>query len=217
MSSEENRSMRGAKKKECRRCGFNGKVNDDKLCGKCEDDVRAKKELCGFCEWWVDDDGVGCDRCGFWFHGECEGMDQRVFEVVKSLETWFCKSCSHNAKKNMEEQYKLKQENSKMKDELKTLRDKNAAICQRLENIECKVNRPRPTPNVSGETNQNEGEKDKINELREELRMLKVANDEVRDMIKDLDKKWIERENELVRKVTEVMENIEEMRNQEKR
>ncbi|KAK3890321.1 hypothetical protein Pcinc_005703 [Petrolisthes cinctipes] len=118
----------------------------------------------------------------------------------------------------MEEQPKLKQEDSKMKDELKTLGDKNAAICQRLENIECKVNSHRPTPNVSRETNQNEGEKDEINELREELRMLKVANYEVRDMIKGLDKKWIERENELVRKVTEkVMENIEDMRDQEKR
>lgn len=54
--------------------------------------------------------------------------------------------------------------------------------------------------------------------MKEELRMLKAANAELRDMIKDLEKKWVDREEEMVRNISEkVMENIEEMQGRERR
>lgn len=54
--------------------------------------------------------------------------------------------------------------------------------------------------------------------IKEELKTLRSTNDELRDMIENLEKKWKERENEIVRRVTEeVKENIEEMHEKEKR
>ncbi|KAK4327621.1 hypothetical protein Pmani_001925 [Petrolisthes manimaculis] len=220
MSNEDNRILRdrGARKKECRRCGFSGKVSDDELCRKCEEEVKTKKEVC-YCSRWVEDDGAECDGCRNWIHRECEEMKQDKFDIIKGLEVWFCKLCSPYAKKKIEEQQNLRDENARMKTELQEVQGRNAEISKRMEQIENKWTQG-GSSNMSNRWDVlvDEAEQEGKKGLREEMRELREANDELKGMIKALDKKWLERESEMIKRVTErVKENIEEMQNRESR
>ena len=55
MDSDEKRSSRdgSARMKKCRRCEYNGKVNQDRICGSCEEIVKSGKEVCTACDCWV--------------------------------------------------------------------------------------------------------------------------------------------------------------------
>ena len=71
---------RGAKKKTCLRCDYRGRVNEDTMCKRCEEEVTSKKEICNKCERWVgeEEDGRSCDGCSNWRHRVCEPISQEA-------------------------------------------------------------------------------------------------------------------------------------------
>ena len=108
-----------------------------------------------------------------------------------------------------------------MKEELKEVKEKNTTICDKMKEFEKKLDwqNPEQSPRPRRwEENGRGNTSDDMSVMKEDLTKLKRANDDFRDMIINMEKKWMERENEIVRKVTErVAENLEEMHDKEKR
>ena len=224
----------GAKKKMCRRCEFTGKVNQDQLCGNCEEETRAKKEICPHCECWVENDGIGCDFCGNWYHRCCESIKQGMMKELKGM-IWICKACTPKVKRSMDDYQRIQQDNSQMKMKLKVLEEENNTISRAMEDLKGKIEamgeagnaNKASVSNTARRPNSRRWEVEAGRELgtgsggvdasmMEELRKLKQANDDLNKKIKDLDKMWERREEEIIRRTTEKLrENMEEMEEKE--
>lgn len=178
---EQGRS-RGGKKKECKECGYLGKVNEEKLCGSCDKIGRKKDEgpphahdVCKHCRRRVnqDDDGILCDDCNLWHHAHCEKVGEQMFRAIEKgeLNLWFCEKCSKRVKETVHEAKKLKLDNAEMKRELNSLKEGNVEMMNKM--IEY-----RTALEDEGQAGQQEqgkqeqgsvGAKREVRELREEL------------------------------------------------
>ena len=160
-----------------------------------------------------------------------EDITEEEMEAIKGMKSWLCTVCSKGVKEIMEEKHLLKRENAKMKEELKAVQEKNANIAKKMDELEAKWDRQgsgrNPSkPRPKSEANKwdalmdevDEREREGMKELREEMKKLRAANEDIKQMVKDLDKRWKEREDVIVKRVTEkVMENLEEVRDRERR
>lgn len=215
---------RTAKMKRCKRCEYNGRVNGDGICGSCCQDVVENREVCPACKHWVEEGGVECTRCCYWRHKQCAGLTDAGLKVVKNMDVWFCTSCSEEWKTD-------KEETERMRKELKGLQDKNLEINEKVKDIEEKcaswskdaekyhdVDSPSDWGLKKGEKEIVDPQKTGISNFVEEIKNLKKAHEEFKNMIVDIQKKWESREEEIIRKVMDkVVEHIEETQEKEKK
>ena len=130
MTREDNSDRdRNGKEKICIQCAFSGKLNEDKLCGSCNEEVTGKREICVTCDHWVESGGVECTRCGFWSHKHFEGFTEAAMRVIKSMKVWFCTPCSIEWKSDQ-------QNNAKMIEELLVVKRRNAEINNKMQELE---------------------------------------------------------------------------------
>lgn len=82
----------------CKRCGYNGMVNEEGLCRNCEEEERAGRETCKRCAKKVrhNERGLQCDSCQVWHHVKCEQVEDGVYEALKRQQgtLWFCTPCN---------------------------------------------------------------------------------------------------------------------------
>ncbi|KAK3886243.1 hypothetical protein Pcinc_009597 [Petrolisthes cinctipes] len=224
MNSEEYGGGGGnsTKLKACRRCEYNGKLNEDGICGNCKEEVTSKREVCTACKHWVENNGVECTKCKYWLHKECEGLTEAGLKVAKTREVWFCKICSY---KWMNDE----QENAKLREELRAVKSKNTEISEKMVALEEKWSRNKDKEDPEEEerdtgtkgmcgSEPTRGERKDMDSIREEVKELRADNYSLKKTIENLEKKWDKRDEEIVRKVTErMMENLEEEREREKK
>ncbi|KAK3879156.1 hypothetical protein Pcinc_016250 [Petrolisthes cinctipes] len=224
MNSEEYSGGGGnsTKLKACRRCEYNGKLNEDGICENCKEEVTSKREVCTTCKHWVENNGVECTKCKYWLHKECEGLTEAGLKVAKTREVWFCKICSY---KWMNDE----QENAKLREELRAVKSKNTEISEKMVALEEKWSRNKDKEDPEEEerdtgtkgmcgSEPTRGERKDMDSIREEMKELRADNYSLKKTIENLEKKWDKRDEEIVRKVTErMMENLEEEREREKK
>ncbi|KAK4307566.1 hypothetical protein Pmani_020710, partial [Petrolisthes manimaculis] len=101
---------RGARKKECKRCGFMGRLNEEEKCTSCEEDDKKKtrpshrqessqsRDVCKQCDDEVteEDAGIQCDHCKRWYHKNCEKVGEELYKQLErdKERLWFCKGCN---------------------------------------------------------------------------------------------------------------------------
>lgn len=156
MSQEEGRNC---KKKICRRCKYEGKVNQDELCRSCSyvltkqqggdsEDKQlmkgnnrkdSKEHNCGICKNEVRDNhnALNCDSCDKWFHSQCMAVSKEKYLMIQEIEedvSWYCRTCRGHVND-------MKIELKRVKEENQTLKFLNAEMQQRLLDLEKKVDR----------------------------------------------------------------------------
>lgn len=154
---------RGAKKKKCRRCGYDGKLNTEEICRSCEatkvnnggrspgDRPQESKEddgendNCGTCKAKVKENqhGLMCEVCDRWFHCGCEQVGAKEYVKIMELSdivAWSCRRCRGQQKDMKVMIKKLKEENMILKVENEELQKRLLAIESKVESIEKGVN-----------------------------------------------------------------------------
>ena len=157
-------------------------------------------------------------RCGFWRYKECEGLSEAGLKLVTNMDVWFCKNCSS-------EWMLEKEENSRMKEELRGLKMKNAEINNKVKDFENKWSKEvdesdeaDPSPeNKQGEREAGEKPTGMLH-IKDEIKKLRKANEEFKEMIVNLEEKWESREEEMIKKVMDkVVEHLGEIQEKEKK
>ncbi|KAK4311951.1 hypothetical protein Pmani_016582 [Petrolisthes manimaculis] len=216
---------RGAKKKECKECGYLGKVNEDEICINCEEEDKRKMDLnkCKQCRRKVqgDDEGIQCDKCGLWYHAVCENIGEALYKDLQkdNDELWFCRRCKPTVKKNLLENKKLKEDNVRMKEELiqevkeelQEVKKGNEQACEAVRRFEELIEEKNENVTLQG----NDTISDKTEtKLAKELNIIKKQVEGMQKKIENLGKKWEERENEMdeyiTKKVFEIIKEKEE-------
>lgn len=106
MADNDNIKGRGARKKICKDCSYQGRLNEEEICRSCEDDDKRKKAArekdesesnCKTCKDIVKNDarGLQCDKCEGWYHAECQQVSRDMYKVLQVYEdeVWYCKGC----------------------------------------------------------------------------------------------------------------------------
>ncbi|KAK3885028.1 hypothetical protein Pcinc_010683 [Petrolisthes cinctipes] len=95
---------------------------DDSCCSKCK--VTFKKG----------DNSVECDSCKKWFHCGCGKCSINLFKVLKEEKDvlWFCYNCRTGVLTACEEVNKLREENKKVRQELREYREQNEELADSI-------------------------------------------------------------------------------------
>ena len=131
-----------------------------------------------------------------------------MYEVMKKQKNmlWFCSVCNPKVRKSLKELEKVKEENTEMKKELNSLKKENGVMAKKVEELEEKW--------IEGENRREEEQTD----LKAELNNWKKMNAKWKEEFEKFEERVKEREEELVRRVTErVFEDLEEREDREKR
>lgn len=225
--------LRGQKTKECRECGYYGRLNAADQCGSCEDsetgssrrgqDGRQRHDECKHCSKRVGDrdQGIQCDQCGYWIHAQCEKVSPQLYNSIESGETklWFCGECSAQVKKNLEEAKKLKKDNAEMKKELNGLKEGIEKMIKKMKEYRQVVEvMQKRDGREQGSGREKQNKREEITQLREEMKEFTRQMKGMQDKIIEVERKWVRMEEELKDLVTRtVLEVMEEKEDKQKR
>lgn len=96
----------------------------------------SSRDACGSCKRKVLDDqsALCCELCEEWYHIGCQKVPADRYKLMQRMEefTWFCSGCGGKFKN-------LKEENKKLREELKTLLKENEDMKNRMKTVERKV------------------------------------------------------------------------------
>lgn len=119
----------GGRKKHCKKCDYEGNLNDDGLCGSCAEEPKQTAEECGGCKRPVRDRDriLECEVCEQWFHIGCEKVTvpQYDFLIQKENKTtpWSCKQCRGNLKHYAKRMNRILAENCELKERIEELQE----------------------------------------------------------------------------------------------
>ena len=110
-------------KKTCKNCEYKALLNKESLCGSCEElKMRDKRNICSMYKNEVKkgEEGVMCDRCNVWHHVDCERIKEDTYRILRKDRSilWFCTACNPEARKEVKEAERFREENIELRKEL---------------------------------------------------------------------------------------------------
>ena len=128
----------GGKKNQCKKCGYEGNLRDEGLCGKCDEETKHTDEECGGCKKTVRkrDRGLGCEVCEQWFHIGCEKVTVAQYEFLIQEENksipWSCRKCRGNLKQYAKKMNRILAENNELKERIEKLEEGIIAVKEQI-------------------------------------------------------------------------------------
>ncbi|KAK4324772.1 hypothetical protein Pmani_004612 [Petrolisthes manimaculis] len=220
---------RGERKKECKRCGFMGRLNEEEKCTSCEEDDKKKtrpshrrestqsKDVCKQCDDEVteEDAGIQCDHCKRWYHKNYEKVGEELYKKLeRDIERlWFCKGCNSQVRKKLEGANKMNEDNIETKKELKELKEENKKGMAWMEKYEKNMEKDR-----EGNEEEDNEKRYENNDMKRELGKIKEHMERMQKKLEEVDNKWKRMEEDLQESITKkVVEILEEREEKKKR